>query len=177
MLTTIDKLKESLGIPVDDHNFNGTLLLRIAAASQAIETYCKRSFRKQQYTERVSGYRNSKYINLRNYPVHEIIECPLADYMILEEGRLYRSNGWPVGEHNLLIRYIGGYVLPGDATVDAPQTLPESLELACILYAQTMQRQPGVSSERVGDISVSYANEEGLSSAVEALISPYRSWL
>lgn len=170
MLTTIERLKSLLpGVPED------LLKLQAAAASAAIEHYCKRSFRKQSYSERISGYATSKYINLRNYPVHSVTEIPSAwDFELLDEGRLYRSHGWPAGEHNIAVSYIGGYVLPEDATEDEARTLPEPLELACLLYTQMLMREPGVKSERVGNISVSYADDkESLPFAVVSLITPY----
>lgn len=170
MFTTLERLKDLLpGIPEE------MIKLQAGAASAAIENYCKRSFRKQAYTERISGYSTSKYINLRNYPVHSVSEVPSDwEFEILEEGRLYRSQGWPTGEYNISVSYIGGYVLPEDATADDARTLPEPLELACLLYTQMLIREPGVKSERVGDISVTYGDDNGnLPSSVIALISPY----
>ncbi|WP_284646767.1 hypothetical protein [Paenibacillus silviterrae] len=38
--------------------------------------------------------------------------------------------------------YVGGYVLPEDATEETPSTLPKPLEFACILFAQTLLRTP-----------------------------------
>ncbi|CAH1190315.1 hypothetical protein PAECIP111893_00271 [Paenibacillus plantiphilus] len=172
MLTTVERLR---GIMPEMSELDDLLMLQIAAASAAIENYCKRSFRKQSYSERISGHVTSKYINLRNYPVHTIVEIPSVwDYEILDEGRLYRPHGWPTGDHNISISYIGGYVLPKDATEENPRTLPEALELACLLYSQVLLRSPGVKSERVGDISVGYTDDSSsLPPAVISLISPY----
>lgn len=89
---------------------------------------------------------------------------------------MYREAGWPTGDHNIQVNYIGGYVLPGDATTDEPRTLPEPLELACLLFAQLLLRDPGIRSERVGNINVTYADTDAdgrLPSAVESLILPY----
>ncbi|UVI28173.1 phage gp6-like head-tail connector protein [Paenibacillus spongiae] len=177
MLTNLERLKRVLPKELYDPSQDDRLELDIAAASAAIENYCKRSFKKQLYTERVSGYETSKYINLRNYPVHSITEFSNAwEYEILDDGRIYCANGWPTGEHNIKVSYIGGYVLPGDATNEEPRTLPEPLELACLLYVQMLQRDPGIKSERVGNINVTYIDDDlggRLPAPVVALISPY----
>ncbi|WP_339321379.1 phage gp6-like head-tail connector protein [Paenibacillus sp. FSL W8-0194] len=175
MLTTLDRLKGILG-PQADVWGDDMLTLQIASASSTIENYCKRHFKKQRYSERVSGHSNSKYLNLRNYPIYSV-ELPSDwDFEVLDDGRLFRAEGWPQGEHNIQVSYIGGYVLPGDATEEEPRTLPEPLELACLLLAQQGLRDPSIRSERVGDISITYADagEDGrLPGAVEALISPF----
>ncbi|MNL54722.1 hypothetical protein D3C87_1780750 [compost metagenome] len=90
----------------------------------------------------------------------------------MEEGILYRLDGWPEGDRAIMISYTAGYVLPNDATTDEPATLPETLEFACIMLAKHLLREPGVTSERVGDISVTYAAEE-MPVAVQSLIAPH----
>ncbi|WP_405131894.1 phage gp6-like head-tail connector protein [Paenibacillus sp. FSL H8-0317] len=168
MLTTVEKLQKNM--PDEDPDY---LAMIIAAASQAIEEYCNRSFKKQAYTEILSGVNPSKYLNLRNYPIHEVTSMHIEGYTVLEEGRLFRQSGWPAGENNISVQYIGGYVLPSDATEEEPRTLPMPLELACILYCQTLLRDPGIKSERVGSISVTYGDQNGLPGPVKALVSPY----
>ncbi|MGG0756261.1 head-tail connector protein [Brevibacillus laterosporus] len=177
MLASLDRAKRVMQIPTDDTSMDETLSLLIAAASQAIESHCKRSFRKQLYTERMSGY-SSRYLNLRNYPIHQIEEVRadqiLGDYEEIGEGRLFRAKGWPIGEQNISVTYIGGYILPGEATGEEPYTLPESIELACLLYIQMIGRNPGAKSERVGDISITYNDEsQALPAPVAALLTPY----
>lgn len=174
MLATLGRLKKMMSISESDTTMDDELILQIMAASITIESRCKRSFRKQEYTERISGFTNSKYLNLRNYPIHNISEVNVDDYEILDEGRLYRAQGWPQGEHNIIVTYEGGYVFPAEATTDNPRTLPEPLELACLLYVQILMRNPSVKTERVGDISVGYSDDsDSLPPAVLSLISPY----
>lgn len=76
------------------------------------------------------------------------------------------------GTRNIKVEYTAGYVLPSDVAGAAESTLPRNYELACILFAQTLMQTPGVTSERVGDISVTYASAASgvLPSAVAALI-------
>lgn len=183
MLCTLEKFKRHMGgIGGDDE-----LKLYLMVASQGIENYCKRSFRKQTYTEQLNGYGESPYINLRNYPVHEVISVQSSNSIVtgfesVGEGRLYRSCGWPSGKHNLTITYVGGYVLPGEETKDEPRTLPESLEFACIIYAQSLYDSQfipsGIQTERLGEMSVTYAQHQTDKSSqmpptVVSLINPY----
>lgn len=174
MLTMLDRLKGLLGAETWGDEM---LTLQIASASAAIENYCRRSFKKQSYTERVNGYATSRYINLRNYPIHRVTQIAIkSEYDIFDDGRLYCAAGWPAGERNIEVSYIGGYVLPGDATADEPRTLPEPLELACLLLIQMMLRDPAVRSERVGNINVTYADFDAdgrLPGPVAALVAPY----
>lgn len=173
MLTTLQRAKEMLGIEMPDDEL--TILLSVA--SQAIEEKCRRNFRKQVYESQADGLRG-KYIRLPNYPIHSVSAHhegrPLKGIEILEDGILFRSCGWPCGERVISLTYTAGYVLPGDATPDEPATLPETLEYACILLVKHLQREPGVTAERVGDISVSYAADQmDMPLAVKSLIAPH----
>jgi hypothetical protein len=185
MLTTLNNAKKLLGIPLEDDTEDGTLILWLAASSKAIEDYCDRTFGLQMYTGIKCDGVNGKYLLLPNYPIQSVSTIlfrgdteEMENYEIeAERGMLYRSCGWPCAERSITVTYTAGYILPSDDPEAPVSTLPESLEMACILFAQTLQRMPGVSAERVGDISVSYANEdEGLPFAVKSLINPYRRW-
>jgi hypothetical protein len=176
MLTTASNAVRLLGgIEIPDFDLG----MLIAAASQAIEERCRRTFRKQEHTEIYDGVTGRRLL-LRNYPIHAAsvqtaAGVPLTGFQIMqEEGMLFRREGWPCGERSIIVSYTAGYVLPGDATEENPRTIPEALEYACILMIKHMQREPGVQQERVGDISVTYSTEERhLPAAVENLIAPF----
>ena len=178
MLTTLSKAKLMMGIEVEDDSQDDELLSLIVVASTMIEEVCRRVFKLQTHTSKVTGL-PGKYIRLPQYPVHAItsISGPygeLAGVETLDSGILYREGGWPRENRSITVTYQAGYVLPGDATDNDPATLPETLEYACILMIKHLQREPGVQSERVGDISVSYsAAESDMPSAVKALITPH----
>ncbi|NQX67976.1 phage gp6-like head-tail connector protein [Paenibacillus alba] len=180
MLTSVEKVKNLMSIPEGDFTTDGDFLLQIMAASQAIENYCKRSFRKQAYSERVNAGAGSKYIVLRNYPVISIETAtvpngPITDFDIAEDGLVFRASGWPSEERSVRVDYTAGYVLPGEETTDLPRTLPEVIEFACIMLVQQWIRSPiGVKSERVDNINITYSDDTGsLPPAVIALINPY----
>ncbi|OMF28309.1 hypothetical protein [Paenibacillus sp. FSL H8-0259] len=177
MLTTLAKAR-LLGIdPTGDlQDVELTALLTVASA--AIEEKCRRAFKLQEYTGRVNGM-SGQYLYLPNYPVHSISvyhkpEHPFTDVETLDNGVFFRRCGWPGGERGLSVTYTAGYVLPEDATEENPSTLPETLEYACVLMAKHLQREPGIASERVGDISVAYAAAEAdMPLAVKSLIAPH----
>ncbi|MCE5168521.1 phage gp6-like head-tail connector protein [Paenibacillus profundus] len=185
MLCTLERFKRHMSIPEDDKSMDDELRLYLMVATQSIEKHCKRTFRKQTYTEQLNGYDDSPYVNLRNYPIHKVISImsrhgEITDYESVGDGRLFRSNGWPNGKHNLTVTYVGGYVLPGEETDTAPRTLPETLEFACILYAQSLHDRQfipsGVQTERLGEMSVTYAHqqsEKDMPPTVISLINPY----
>ncbi|ALA41358.1 hypothetical protein ABE82_07430 [Paenibacillus peoriae] len=179
MLTTIAKVKGQLGIPIEDTSEDNNLNMYIMAASQAIESFCRRSFKKQTYTEVLDGS-GSSFLVLRNFPVFSGVATMDKDQFAVEaneDGILFLPKGWNTGQRSITVRYEAGYVLPGDDSADNPRTLPEAVEVACIFVVQGMLQNPtaiGVKSERVGDVSVTYGDTDALfSSTVQALLSPY----
>lgn len=168
MLTTLEQFKK-FGIIEDE----SILSLYIAASSQVIENYCKRSFKRQTYTEILDGT-GSPYLVLRNYPVHSgtaRYDKHEIELQPNEDGMIYLPDGWPTGTRNITVTYEAGYILPGETN----RTLPEAIEIACVFAVQgVMQNPSGIKSERVGDISVSYGDGDAmLSSTVKSLLAPY----
>lgn len=139
MLATVARLKQVLIIDESDTSLDGELEPVLLAASSAIEDYCCRSFEKKEYTERISG--GSKFLAVRNYPISgdpvitAVGGTGITDFIVRDTGILFRSCGWPRGEYNLTVKYIGGYVLPG---VSGDQKLPASIEQACLILARMM---------------------------------------
>lgn len=87
----------------------------------------------------------------------------------------------------LAVTYTGGYVTPGQVALDAsqgPVTLPAEVEEAAILEACALYRGRGrdadVSSESLGDWSVSYrersAGQRLASPRAELLVAPHVLW-
>ncbi|SEM81604.1 phage head-tail connector protein [Paenibacillus sp. OV219] len=186
MLTTLSRMKKALQMDENDSSMDETLAMYAEAASQKIEAHLKRSLKRAIYQERVSGYANSPYLNLKQHPIIGSVSLTdmngaaiEPDFLLPEEGRLFRNYGWPNGKHNIIVEYEAGYVLPQDASQGNPRTLPEPIELACLLYAQTLMRSPGVIAERFGNVSITYTEpSEGLPLAVCSLLAPYvGSWV
>ncbi|MGG1651388.1 hypothetical protein [Paenibacillus sp. NRS-1780] len=178
MLTTLQRAKGYLSIPEDDITGDFTLLTALGAASEWIEHECNRSFEYKAYRQTLDGP-GTKFLRLRNFPIHSVSRLDLEGKDLLSEpftiesenGMLFKRTGWPCGERMIEVDYLAGYILPSDEE-DAPApTLPQKYEWACVLLAQTLMREQGVTSERVGDISVTYKDEgQSLPGAVKALI-------
>ncbi|WP_245625158.1 hypothetical protein [Paenibacillus stellifer] len=165
---------------VDESTPDFVLESALEAASIAIERVCGRKFAQQTHKQCLNGS-GTRLLRLRNFPVHSVAGVKVCgkdlaetDYVIEpDNGMLFKASFWPSGERNIEVEYLAGYILPSDADGAPAPTLPRNYELACILYAQTLlQQTPGVASERVGDISVTYetATAGELPSAVAALI-------
>ncbi|MDR9857867.1 hypothetical protein RJP21_30190 [Paenibacillus sp. VCA1] len=166
MLATLKTAKRFMGIPEDDHSQDADILLALKAASIAIEREADRSFEKRTYQQTLDGP-GTQFLRLRNYPVHSVSKLRVegkeqsADSFVIESenGMLFKRSEWPCGPRIIEVEYLAGYVLPNDEEGAEPATLPENITLACIMYAQMLMRTPGISSERVGDISVSYKDD------------------
>lgn len=179
MLTSLKRAKGYLSIPLEDVSSDFTLLTALGAASEWIERECNRSFEYKSYRQTLDGP-GTKFLRLRNFPIHSVSLLDvdgvdrLDDQFTIESenGMLFKRSGWPCGERIIEVEYLAGYILPSDDE-DAPApTLPQKYEWACVLLAQTLMREQGVTSERVGDISVTYKDEgRSLPGAVKALIS------
>ncbi|WP_339241394.1 phage gp6-like head-tail connector protein [Paenibacillus sp. FSL R5-0517] len=178
MLATVSRLKKMLYIPDADNSQDDELMFALLAASDAIEGHCRRKFAKSTYTERRSGT-ESKHLSLRNFPIHEITEItgphgPVVGYTELDDGILFRSEGWPRGEYKILASYVGGYELPSDNPDSNPSTLPNTLEMACLMLAKMMHTgQWGKLSERIdGEYTATFdkaERETDLPPAIQAL--------
>lgn len=149
-LTTLEALKQFLGLAADDTSKDGVLIQLINQASASVERALGRKLRRTTYTERVKGTGN-QYLLVENYPVTDVeyikqagetIDPGLYDFTTRgSAGVIYKDDGWtyygypygltqePVtGSRNIEVRYTAGYVLPGDANDDDPCDLPADLE-------------------------------------------------
>jgi len=176
MLATLNAAKRYMGIAEDNHSMDLDIVGALQAATAVIERETKRSFEKKVYRQVIDGS-GTQHIQLRNYPIHEVTKLLVCDKSIdsnsytieSEYGMLFKRSGWPCGARLIEVEYLAGYVLPSDEQGAEPSTLPKNIELACALFAQILLRNPGVKSERVGDISVTYEDGE-LPAAVKSLI-------
>ena len=153
-LTTLETVKEMLGIPAEesDPQVDNVLIRLINAASAWVETMTERKLGKNDYKQKCRGT-GSQELVLKHYPivsVQSVTEIgsgkvlPPQSYDFDEKGDigvLYREEGWPyrgypgglsgdylAPQRYLLVEYTAGYVLPKDATADSPCTLPADLE-------------------------------------------------
>lgn len=178
MLTTLRRAKGMLSIPLDDISQDFTLLTALGAASEWIERECNRSFEYKTYQQTLDGP-GTQFLRLRNFPIHSVSKLSIHDKeqqtdsfkIESENGMLFKRSGWPCESRIIDVEYLAGYILPSDETGAPASTLPQKYELACVLLAQTLMREQGITSEKVGNISVTYKDEgRSLPGAVKALI-------
>lgn len=186
MITSLERAKKMLGLT--DPSIDDQFEAQIIVASELIEKYCKRKFKRKIHQEKCDKFQGN-YLLLRNYPIHAIHSITsydgssISDYEVDDHGMLFRRTGWPCGDRSLSVKYEAGYTLPGDESRDRPIDIPKSLEMACALYAKklldTIHRPYGVKTERLGEMSVTYSSDdlEGkMPAAVASLITPYKRW-
>ncbi len=182
-LTTVDKAKGIIGISDDDVSQDSLIELFINAASDKIETFCKRIFGITEYTnEKYSGHYD-EYLIIRQFPIIEVtslkindIEVDINNYDIMSEhGMLFNGCRWPQGERNISIDYKAGYVLPKDSSEDTPSNLPAAIETACLFLVKSLFNDDiNKESERIGDYSVTYSRSQSqLPNVVKSLAAPY----
>jgi hypothetical protein len=220
-LTTVETLAYELDIetPASRSAAEADLERRIGVASTAIEGYCGRHFAEATVTEAVPGH-GTQYLTVSRTPVTEITSISYdgeavdaEDYDATEKEKaagLIRSlaGDWydtallaaspsplPLGgteQPDYTVEYVGGYVLPKDATEDSPRTLPHDLEEACIQTCVALYRQKGrdqsILSESLMSSSRSYAGSTSntaigrglggiIPDAVVPLLEKYRRWV
>lgn len=182
-LTTLATLLDELGL--SGSSYDTRLERYVLQVSEAAAKYCDRPFRKTTYTEKLRGTQTARLV-LPVRPIVSITSIVIdgttldsGEYSIedAEAGIIYRAGGWlrfdnvvpwsvardPIAgtaKRDIVVTYIGGYVLPNDAT--GTRNLPYDVEQACIMGVVSAFRQRGqdrnVSSKATGDASISYRN-------------------
>ncbi len=182
-LTTLETLKDYLGIPLSDTSNDRVLVLLINGASEWVETYSKRRFKKGTYTETYNGP-SSDRLYLKGSPIVSISSINTGSVLspsgyTLYDGEggyiLYNNGYWPIGNKNVSVEYVGGYVLPQDDTTATPRTLPYKVELAtCMLAGGAFNKKDnnGTTSSSSGGMSVSFDKIVG--DDIKAMLKDYR---
>jgi len=166
-LVSVSEYKLYSGLDTDDENLHtDTIETFINIASQAIETYCARSFRSGSDTYVLSGdgsssvYTRYKPItsitSIEYWNVNAWVEATIDLYpytYISESGKVYFTEGnvFSFGSNNFRIIYSYGYSL---------SEIPQDLKSACMIMAQRSykraQGKEGLKSESFGDATTSY---------------------
>jgi hypothetical protein len=164
MLTTIDALKEYMG---DISSLNDVLLTRIVgAASDAINSYCGRTFESTVYTDELYDGSGTDVLVLRNFPAITLTTVKEGGsaltigtdpygassgdvYLNADEGTIVRpfSRFWKYRKY-YSITYTAGFT-----------TIPASIVQACLDMSALMVREKdhaGLSSKNSGTNAVTY---------------------
>lgn len=206
-LTTLSDMMEFIGMDPEDTSIprlvKNNLIRLINSASEYIETMTSRKFAITLYNEGHYGS-GAQELCLEQYPIREVIiiedtenmyAVPVDSYSVDDTGNIgviYRDKGWPVrgyasglgndlkaSRKYLRVTYRAGFVLPKDATEEAPSDLPYDLQY---IVWQMVQQQwnlanngaNGLSAFSISDVSWTFDKE--LSSQVKDIINKYQRW-
>lgn len=182
-LTTLNTIKEELGIALIDTTQDNFIIRKINAISQSIENYCNRKFVKADYDELYTVV-NSDKVFTNQYPLNEVTgfyiydtEIQTADYTN-DTLKITYKNTIPtkydivgISEYpnnffnNVRVVYNAGYVLPKDEVLpDNPRTLPYDLEEVCIQAVIREYNKKGTGNvtiiqEKVSKVSYTYGTD------------------
>lgn len=133
-LTTLDAVKAELKISATTDD--GYLLALIEQASDAIASYCGRTFETEARSDKIYVTRGQTEIVLPRYPVTSITnvnvdgtDLPAGDFTA-DSGIIVRHPCW-MG-CLVTVDYVSGYVLPGSAD----RTLPADIERAALTWVR-----------------------------------------
>jgi hypothetical protein len=148
-LTTLDRVREELGIESDEAQ-NQRLERLIRQATADVLSCARRFFAQERVKEIVAGH-GSPVLQLERTPlvqVHSVAfdGSPVTDFTLhhAEAGQLYRRNGWlwtaamsdawieetllpGVEEQRYVVEYTAGYQLPSYPTSFVPPVVPPAL--------------------------------------------------
>jgi hypothetical protein len=148
-LTTLADAKAYLKVTVttDDDLISGL----INACSTALENFCRRSFHQTTYTNENHDGNNTRYLNLRNFPVLSVSQVQVngvvidpSNYVIKNESGVLARIGpypntftglsmsrfntvWNRGDYNIQVSYSAGF-----------NPIPDDLALACKMYVKAI---------------------------------------
>lgn len=180
MLTTIEAVKEQLGIESSDTSMDSQIERTIKAVSDAIENYCMREFAEKQHVDRFKPRCNG-ILYVSQWPIVSIAEIKYAgqvlnpqEYEVFKDAINKIHGNWAAKTE---VTYTAGYKLPGEPE----RNLPYDIEDAAVLYATTRIRaiaNTGIKSEQVDVLRIQYDDPySGMTAAppaIMALINPYR---
>ena len=164
---TIAETESRLDIAAGTEDAKLTLL--IDAATDLVEKYCGRRFKQTEYSEEKYPGKNTNQIFLRNFPIsEEVADAPtvLIDDEAVEveeidykKGILELASIANEGLSNVKVTHKSGY-----ADADIPHDLKEAVFLL-VARSRNTGKSTGISSESVGDYSVTYARVSGVFTA------------
>jgi hypothetical protein len=170
-LTSLEGVKSFLDIPLEQTNDDEDITFLINASSSQIESYCKRKFKEQTYTDEEYDGNGLSGLYLRQYPVIEILSVSIDDVVLNATdykckksiGKLIKKHGkWPSGEINIQASYTAGYT-----------EIPADLELACKLLVRTYYKTDMASFSTTFQEGIVF-RPEALPAKIKVLLDPFK---
>lgn len=207
-LSTVARAKSYMGVTGSTKDLLIQMLL-LSVTQFIQDTYCKRKFKRQTYTNELYSSKGGKRLWLKARPIiagtsvilqkrtnatntNDWQTIDSENYFVNYEAgnlELIRYNDewlglgseFIPGVQNYRVTYTGGYYLPSaseyqDGT-DDDQDLPYDLEMAALHLVSAdynLRQSAGISSQRVGEISLSYAKELDKHPQLKATLDKYR---
>lgn len=180
MLTSLQKVKFYLDIDMNDSQHDFLLTELIKQASDAVELYCNRKFRKDIYTESVRGVEN---LWVKNTPIHDVlylvdtndndVNFKFTDKRVLIKkqaivsitgGIRYREPAR--GEY--IIKYVGGY-----------ETIPAAVqqivtEMVLISFKEIQDDTMLVKSRNEGSVSQTFIDKAIIQDKHKSILDYYK---
>lgn len=187
-LITLDDAKGWLGIDLSNTDYDFKLITFINSSSDKIEAYLDRKLCKKEYTARIDGNRNIRFV-LPNFPVSTISSIavnPKWDFSNPVDPDNYRWSDdgvvtlkqslLPRGNSNMQVVYEAGYVTPL-SSIQTGDTLPSAIKMACIefvkyLFSLDSDERYGISSRNKQGQSINYV--AGIPAEITQMIEEYR---
>jgi hypothetical protein len=184
-LTTLDRVKDELGIELTDDSSDDKLIRYINEATAFVEDFTDRTFGEVEGKEEFLSGSADNYLLLNNRPIIKINSITMngseiTDFLVdpddYARGMIYRERGWhkstylvglagdQFGEkRSILVNYDYGYVLPKDATTEKAQTLPRSLEavvikLVSLKHKENSRDSYGLKELKQGRLTLKFSN-------------------
>ncbi len=202
-LTTLQRAKSFLDIAGDSKDTILTILINQATGS--IETMINRRLLRQTYTDEQYDGTGSNTLVLKQWPLISVTRLQVntsgdatpswetidtSRYHVYSDGRIVLQS--PVGgfldidagnflaaPNKYRATYVAGYLINFDQENDPAQhTLPGDLEYACLKLAGAMinsRKAEGISSARVGDVSMTYKAEALKDPELKEILAAHRS--
>lgn len=191
-LTTLESVKQYLGVPASSNADDDFLQALITRASAFAEKYCDREFGQASYTDEEHDGRDTDSIWTRHYPIVSVASVkidgtilPSSDYVVYRgEGRIRKKSGVFSGARIDALGAIGEIAVPGMRNVKVSYVagynpIPFDLEQAVIelVKRKYLHRQKGdeniVSRALPGGESVAYSIAD-LLPETKAVLDLYR---
>jgi len=179
-LATLEYVKSYLGLTGSD--YDSLLTSLVAAASQAIEEYCRREFNSAERTEYHDG-RGAASLLLNQWPVSDIASIYDDLNRDFTSGTVVDSDDYTFEPKSGRVRLLQGRFQDGVRNVKVTYTagyenVPDDVAQACALLAAAWfnkgrQGGDGLADETLGDYRATY-DAEPWPAAIYALLAPYR---
>ena len=187
-LTTLEDVKDALGIAATDTTRDNYLTRLINYASSWVETITGRKLALATYTQRYPGT-GTQTMALLQWPIVSVeyvrdtdtgTDFPATSFDATQDadiGLLYKDDGWPLRGYAgglsedvralrryIEVNYTAGYVLPKDATPNNPATLPAALsgiveEIVMQEYATVQNGAQGLAAFQISDVTWTFDKE------------------